>query len=109
MMWMYVMKSRQERENWHKLALFDTTEYKSKGRYKYWDKKNNVIRVGDTVYIYLPVPFNFIQKKAINMQHLMSDLRFEITFNNSWVLSGSVANLSLTDVSAFIRSHREEE
>lgn len=104
-LWQYAFLDDRGRKFNEKMSMFHLNEIKSEGQYRYTDGKDEIFRVGDSRYVYLPVPLSFFHLKGINMNHLSRDLRFEIHFNNDWVVSGSASNLSLDGIDLVCRSH----
>lgn len=102
-------QNKDQLKYWSKLMNFNLTEFNSEGSLKFWYSDKNVIQVGESKDVYLPIPVSFFKFGAIDPQHLHSALRFEIQFASNLAISGSIANISLDAVHLVVRTHQEDE
>ena len=96
------LKYRGRHESYH------LEEIKSEYKYKFGREDYNIIRDGDTKYVYVKIPFNFVQYDALDFTHISTPTRFRLKCSSDVVVSGSVSNLSLDDIEIVALSRREE-
>ncbi len=98
----------KERQYWEKAANFKMTHLKSEGVNRFNDEDNLYVRSGDTLYIYLPVPWSIVHNGALDMHHVRHALRFYMRFESDFFVSGTAANVSLDAIDMVVRSPYEE-
>lgn len=83
-------------------------EIKSESKYRLCKDDYNIIRDGDTKYIYVKIPFNFVHFDALDFSHISTPTRIRLKCSSDCVVSGDVNNLSLDDIHIVALSRREE-
>ena len=106
--WNWLLHGEEMRDKWAKLSNFANVKLKGKKMEKFYDNEQTKFRVGETKEIYIQIPATFLHNSMLDMKHIRSDLRIRMELSSDIVVSGSVNNLSLDNVSVLINSFREE-
>ena len=107
--WTMLTMNDEGQDLWARLMNYALPEIKSKNQKKYWYNETNYIRDGESRYIYIPLPLNFIQFSALDMSHVSSPLRFTFETSSDIVINGSVSNLSLDALDFIVSGHAEAD
>ena len=108
MLWNLLTLKKDELEYSGRHQNYHLEPIKSENKYKFGRDDYNVIRDGDTKYIYVKIPFNFIHFDAWDFSHFNTPTRIRLKCNSDCVVSGDVNNLSLDDIHIVALSRREE-
>ena len=108
LMWNALTLKDDELKYAEKHQRYKLTSINSEHKYKFGRADNNTIRDGDTVSIYVKIPFNFVQFQALDFSHIDSPLRIRLKCSNDVVVTGDVNNLSLDNIELCVLSSREE-
>ena len=100
--------SNEEREYWSKKSNFSIGRFED-GTERYFDDESTILRAGETRDIYMPFPVAWLHMSAIDMKHILGDLRFRFQMNNDFVVSGTKSDVTLDDLVLFICSTEETE
>ena len=87
---------------------YHLADIKCEHKYRFCRSDCNTIRDGDTIDVYVKIPFNFVQFQALDFSHIDSPLRIRLKCSNDIVVSGNVNNLSLDNIELCILGAREE-
>ena len=108
-LWNQMTQDEEARDRWAKLSNWSITKIKQDGiSEKISVDEQTKFRVGTTKKIYLQLPALFFHLDAIDMKQIKQDLRIRMELASDVVVSGDKSNLSLDNVSLFVRSFNEE-
>src|SRR5688572_23419954 len=106
--WFNIIYDKEFLKIWEEMAHLNIVNFKN-GSSKLHLSNKKIIRNGESLDIYLPLVANFWKFQAINMNFIRAPIRLRFLCSNDVVVSGSVSNLSLTDISLIIKSPVEQE
>ena len=107
--WCMLTMNDECQQEWAKLMNFSLKDLKHANQKKYWYDDTNYIRDGESKYIYLPLPLNFISFKALDMHHISNPIRFTYETSSDIVINGDASNLSLDGIDFFITGYNESQ
>ena len=107
--WIMLTMNDESQQQWAKLMNYAIPDIQSKNQKKYWYNESNYIRNGESRYIYIPLPLNFIQFSALDLRHIKNPLRFIFETSSDVVITGSSSNLSLDGIDFIVAGHNEAE
>jgi hypothetical protein len=67
------------------------------------------LNAGETRDVYIYLSPSFLEMNSWHGQHILQTIRFELEFNNDFVISGTATNITVNNISLLVRQHEMPE